>query len=249
MNNSEVLSDGLGQIAKPLLASVTAAGATLIEAELISVTEGCFVLLDTPAMAAAISADRPCLIFYSQQRFDARSTIGHQILDSGGREHLFDRQNALAPTIAECLEVLPEEFKAREGQVHRLKYAYSSQGLTRYCALDADWYDALVDIIVDFIEGHEERFTSKAATENAKLEALFTTLATEIANDERFIKTRGLRKRGLLVATVWGSRIPKDDQSRLSRLAQGEDPQDWNFVHVVRQASDIVEARQLTQED
>ncbi|QVL21432.1 hypothetical protein KH389_12975 [Pseudomonas qingdaonensis] len=162
---------------------------------------------------------------------------------------MLERQNALAPTIAECLEALPKEFKGREGQVHRLRYTYASQGLTRFCAFNADWYDDLVDFLVDFIERHEDRYQIIAAAENAKLESLFKTLAAEIASDERFIKTRGLRKRGLLVESVWGSRIPKDDLSRLSKLAQGETPQDWNFVHVVRQASDIVEMRQLTQSD
>lgn len=249
MSNNDVLPDELGRVAKLLLDTARTAGATLIEAELVSVTDGCFVMLDTPAMAAAISADRPSLIFYSQQFLDAREVIGNQILVSGGRESLFDCQNALAPTIAECLEVLPEDVKAREGQLHRLRYAYSSQGLTRFCALSADWYDVMVDLLVDFIEGHEERYERKAAAEIAKLESLFRTLAAEIASDERFIKARGLRKRGLLVESVWGSRIPKDEQFRIARLAQGEDPQDWNFVHVVRQASDIVEKRQLTQSD
>ncbi|QVL21433.1 hypothetical protein KH389_12980 [Pseudomonas qingdaonensis] len=71
MSNNEVLLDDLGQIAKPLLDSAKAAGATLIEAEVVSVTDGCFVILDTPAMAAAISTYRPSLIFYSRQIFDA----------------------------------------------------------------------------------------------------------------------------------------------------------------------------------
>lgn len=249
MSNKSVVPDDLEQLAKPLLDSAGSVGVAMIEAELVSFSEGCFVLLDPAAMAAAISLDRPALIFYSQHHFDARTTISIEIINAGGRETSLNRKNALMPTINECLEVLPEAFKSREGFVHRLRYAYSAHGLARLCVLDGDWYDELTDYLGEFIEGHQDRFEAQVAADAAKLESVFEALAIEIADDERFVKARGLRKKGLLVESVWGDRIPKDEQSRVTRLAQGEDPQDWNFVHLVRQASDIVEKRQFTQSD
>lgn len=235
----------LGTSLKPVLDAIYDLRPTCIEAELISVADGSFVFLSPDSMAAALRADQPSLVFRTSRSLDFHELIRSKILEAGGRETLLNSQNVIAPTIEECFSIIPDSMKELDGTQYRVSYAYAVQGLTRYCTVNTDWCDDLVNRLIDFIAGHENRFAEQAANEAVKLDALFKTLAIEIANDERFVQARGLRKKGLLVEAVWGDRIPRDTQSRLTRLAQGEDPQDWNFAHVVRQANDIVDQRKM----
>lgn len=235
----------LGTLIKPLVDAIHDVKPVCVEAELISVADGSVVFLSSDSMATALRADQPSLVFRSSRVLDVHELIRSEILEAGGRETSLNSRNCTAPTIEECVSMIPDHMKARDGELYRVIYAYAGQGLTRYCSVNTGWYDDLVDMLVEFITGHENRFEELAANEAAKLDALFKELATEIANDERFVQARGLRKKGLLVEAVWGERIPRDAQSRLMRLAQGEDPQDWNFAHVVRQANDIVDQRQM----
>lgn len=235
----------LGTLVKPVVDAIHDVKPVCVEAELISVADGSVVFLSPDSMATALRADQPSLVFRSSRALDVHELIRSEILEAGGRETLLNSRNVTAPTIGECFSMIPDQMKALDGKQYRVSFAYAGQGLTRYCAVNTDWYDDLVNLLVEFIAGHENRFDELAANEAAKLDALFKELVIEIANDERFVQTRGLRKKGLLVEAVWGDRIPRDAQSRLMRLAQGEDPQDWNFAHVVRQANDIVDQRQM----
>lgn len=235
----------LDTLVKPVVDAIHDVKPVCVEAELISVADGSVVFLSPDSMARALRADQPSLVFRSSRALDVHELIRSEILEAGGRETLLNSRNVTAPTIAECFSMIPDHMKARDGKQYRVTYAYAGQGLTRYCAVNTDWYDHLINLLVEFIAGHENRFEELAANEAVKLDALFKELAIEIANDGRFVQARGLRKKGLLVEAVWGDRIPRDAQSRLMRLAQGEDLQDWNFVHVVRQANDIVDQRQM----
>lgn len=235
----------LGTLTKPVVEAINDLTLVCLEAELISVADGCVVFLSPDSMAAALRADQPSLIFHSGRTLDVHELICSEILEAGGREALFSTRNIHAPTIEDCYSIIPRHMKECDGKQYRVSYAYAGQGLTRYCAVNVDWYDDLVNLLVEFIRGHANRIEELEANEAARLDALFKELATEIANDERFVLARGLRKKGLLVKVVWGSRIPPDVQSRRMRLAQGEDPQDWNFAHVVRQANDILDQRQM----
>lgn len=234
-----------GISAKPVVDAIHDVKPVCVEAELISVADGSVVFLSPDSMATALRADQPSLVFRSSRALDVHELIRSEILEAGGRETLLNSRNVTAPTIEECFSMIPDHMKAWDGKQYRVTYAYADQGLTRYCAVNTDWYDDLVNLLIEFIAGHENRFEELAANEAAKLDALFKELAIEIANDERFVHARGLRKKGLLVEAVWGGRIPRDAQSRLMRLAQGENPQDWNFAHVVRQANDILDQRQM----
>ena len=235
----------LDTLVKPVVDAIHDVKPVCVEAELISVADGSVVFLSPDWMATALRADQPSLVFRSSRALDVHELIRSEILEAGGRETLLSSRNVTAPTIGECFSMIPDHMKARDGKQYRVSYAYAGQGLTRYCVVNTDWYDDLINLLVEFIDGHENRFEELAANEAVKLDALFKELAIEIANDGRFVQARGLRKKGLLVEAVWGDRIPRDAQSRLMRLAQGEDLQDWNFVHVVRQANDIVDQRQM----
>jgi hypothetical protein len=245
MLKMDSVSFELGALIKPVVDAIHDIKPVCVEAKLISVTDGSVVFLSPDSMAMALRADEPSLVFFSSRALDVHELIRSEILEAGGRETLLNSRNVIAPTIKECLSMIPDHMKARDGEQYRVSYAYAGQGLTRYCPVNTDWYDDLVNLLAEFIVGHENRFEELAANEAAKLDTLFKELAIEIANDERFVQARGLRKKGLLVEAVWGERIPRDAQSRLMRLAQGEAPQDWNFAHVVRQANDIVDQRQM----
>ena len=216
-----------------------------VEAELISIAEGSAVFLSPDSMAAALRIDQPPLVFHSSRSLDVQDLIHSQIIEAGGKEHLLNARNAIAPTIEECLSLISDHMKARDGEPYIESYIYAGLGLARYCSVSTAWYDDLVNLLTHFIAEHESRFEESAADEATKLDAFFKELATEIANDERFVQARGLRKKGLVVEAVWGDKIPLDAQSRVARLAQGEEAQDWNFAHLVRQANDIVDKRKL----
>lgn len=230
-------------LVKPVMDAIHDVKPVCVEAQLISVVHGSVVFLSPDSMAMALRADQPSLVFRSSGALDVHELIRSEILEAGGRETLLNSRNVTAPTIKECFSMIPDHMKALDGKQYRVSYAYASQSLTRYCAVNTDWYDDLVNLLVKFIAGHENRFEELAANEAVKLNVLFKALAIEIANDGRFVQAKGLRKKGLLVEAVWGDRIPRDAQSRLTRLAQGEELQDWNFAHVVRQANDIVDQR------
>ena len=235
----------LDAFTKPVVDALHELNTVCVEAELISIANSSVVFLSPDSMAAALRTDQPSLVFHSNRRLDIQELIHSEIINAGGREHLLNVRNATAPTIEECLSVIPDYIKARIGEPYRVSYTYADLGLTRYCPVSTGWYDDLVDLLTHFIAEHESRFEKLAAEEVTKLDALFKELITEVANDERFVQARGLRKKGLLVEAVWGDKIPRDTQSRVARLTQGEEAQDWNFAHVVRQANDIVDKRKL----
>ncbi|SFI70477.1 hypothetical protein SAMN05216206_2789 [Pseudomonas guineae] len=236
---------GIESATRPVAIAISAINARCLDAELISFSDGCRVYLDPEAMAVALSVDRPSIVFRNMEKFDPDELIRAEIISAGGRAASINRRNMVAPTAAECLKVIQSTDMVRAGQPYRVIYAYSKEGLTRACVVYAEWHAALVVLLEDFIEGHEERFEARSAREAADLVAFFRLLAEEIASDDRFALTRGLRKKGLLVEAVWGDRIPSDPQQRVTRLTPGEELQDWNFVHVVRQANDIVDQRQM----
>ncbi len=244
---NEIEKQDVETSAQPVATMIDDINAKCVDAELIHFSDGCAVYLDPEAMATALSVDRPSVVFRNLETFDLDVLVRSEILSAGGRASSLNRRNMVTPTVAECLEVIPPADQIRAGQPYRMIYAYAKEGLTRVCVVYAEWHLDLVTLIEDFIEGHEERFETSTASEAAQLAAFFEQLAEEIANDERFVRARGLRKKGLLVKAVWGERIPPDPQMRLTRLAQGEEVQDWNFVHLVRQANDIVDQRQMTQ--
>lgn len=219
--------------------------AKCIDAELINVSDGCIVSLSKEAMAIALDIDRPSIVFRNTRTFDLEELIRSEILSAGGRASSINRRNMVTPTMEECIEIVPLTDRQRSGQPYRTIYAYAKEGLTRACIIYAEWHENIVDLVEVFIEGHEERFQKNMAKESAKPSVLFEQLIKEIANDDRFVRLRGLRKKGLLVQAIWGERIPLDPQNRVTRLAQGDDLQDWNFVHVVRQANDIVDQKQM----
>lgn len=235
----------LDALSKPMVDALHDLNTVCIEAELISVADGSAVFLSPDSMAAALRKDQPPLVFHSNRSLDIQDLIHSQIIEAGGKEHLLNARNAIAPTIEECLSVISDHMKARDGEPYRVCYIYADLGLIRYCSVSTAWYDDLVNLLTHFIAEHESRFEGLAANEATKLDALFKELATEIANDERFLQAKGLRKKGLLVEAVWGDKIPRDAQSRVTRLVQGEEAQEWNFAHVVRQANDIVDKRKL----
>lgn len=235
----------LDALTKPVMDALCELKTVCVEAELISIADCGVVFLSPDSMATAVRIDQPLLVFHSSRSLDIQELIRSEIIDAGGREHLLNARNAIAPTIEECLSIIPDHLKARDGEPYRVSYTYADLGLTRYCPVSAAWYDDLVNLLTHFIAEHESRFEELAAGEAIKLDAFFKELATEIANDERFVQARGLRKKGLLVEAVWGKKIPRDVQSRVARLAQGEEAQDWNFAHVVRQANDIVDKSKM----
>lgn len=245
MGVNEIEKQDVEASAQPVAIMIDDINAKCVDAKYIHFSDGCAVHLDPEAMAIALSVDGPSMVFRSLTTFDLDDLVRSEILSAGGRASSLNRRNMVAPTVAECLEVIPPADQIRAGQTYRMIYAYSKEGLTRVCVVYAEWYLDLVTLIEEFIEGHEERFETSTASEAAQLAVFFKQLAEEIANDDRFVQTRGLRKKGLLVKAVWGERIPPDPQRRLTRLAQGEEIQDWNFVHVVRQANDIVDQRQM----
>lgn len=235
----------LDALTKPVVDALHELKTVCVEAESIRVADCSVVFLTPGSIAQAVRIDQPSIIFHTSMSLDIHELIYSEIIEAGGREYLLNDRNAIAPTFQECLSVIPFHMKARNGEPYRVSYTYANLGLTRYWPVTIVWFDDLNNLLPHFIAEHKSRFEELAADEATNLDAFFKKLATEIANDERFVQAKGLRKKGLLVEAVWGEKIPRDVQSLVARLAQGEEAQDWSFTHLVRQANDIVDKRKL----
>lgn len=205
----------LSSLVQPVLNAIGSMNSVFVDADLISVDGNSALYLSPESMAIAIRVAIPPITFRSSQVLDIIYLIESENLEAEGRDELFHIRNNIAPTVEKCESIVSEHLKARNGDMCRVTHTYANQGLIRHCAINAPWYSELLEILVEFIAGYENRLEQSEINEATKLDALFNALALEIADDERFIHARGLRKKELLVGVVWGDRVPLDYQARL----------------------------------
>lgn len=199
------------------------------------------IWLELDAFKLAVKAEQPRAVYYYENIFDIDDFIESEMQQLGWKPGFEDHPGTIWLGPDQVKVALIEHLKQFEQYAetaYQLVAVFPTNGVFCTISSRAPWATEIEQMIDSLIESRKDDVAATMKISESEDAQLLQSIVVELAANEMFAKTRGLNKRLLLAIKLFGDKIPKHPDSRVTKLAHNGDYCDANLAMVVKAADE-----------